>query len=560
MKIHNVVQGSPEWLDLRLDHFTASEAPAMMGCSKHQTRTELLALKKTGLAPEIDAFTQKNFDRGHESEALARPIIEDIIGEELYPVVGTAGNLLASMDGLSMLGDVLFEHKLWNASLAEQVKAKDLEPQYYWQLEQQLLVSGAQYAIFVCSDGTQEKMVRMDYHPVPGRAEQLIAGWKQFEQDLAEFTAPAPKQVEVSGKSPDSLPALRIEVMGMVTNSNLAAFKSHALSVIGSINRDLVTDQDFADAEQTVKWCKDVEDRLKAAKQHALSQTSSIDELFRTLDDIGEEARVTRLDLDKLVKAMKENRRTEILNSAAAALQAHIAAINKRLGQCQIHSFRADFAGAMKGKRTIATLQDAADSELARAKIEINEKAEAIICNLENYREYAAGFEFLFSDLQDIINKQDEDFCSLVRMRIADHTAAESEKLEAERARIRAEEQAKAEREAKAQQDAEQEARREAETEELAAKRKAEAVELEAKQAAEGVIEHKQADVVVEPIAASAPTVQQQASAAVPKTVTISSVEYEGLLQSKAMLIALENAGVDNWSGYSFALSLLQAA
>lgn len=549
MKIHNVVQGSTEWLALRLNHFTASEAPAMMGCSKYQTRTELLALKKTGLAPEIDAFTQKNFDRGHETEALARPIIEDIIGEELYPVVGTAGNLLASMDGLSMLGDVLFEHKLWNASLVEQVKAKDLEPQYYWQLEQQLLVSGAQYAIFVCSDGTQEKMIRMDYHPVSGRAEQLIAGWKQFEQDLAEFTAPALKQVEASGNSPDSLPALRIEVTGMVTNSNLAAFKSHALSVIGSINRDLVTDQDFADAEQTVKWCKDVEDRLKAAKQHALSQTTSIDELFRTLDDIGEEARVTRLDLDKLVKAMKENRRTEILNSAAAALQTHIAAINKRLGQCQIHSFRADFAGAMKGKRTIATLQDAADSELARAKIEINEKAEAIICNLENYREYAAGFEFLFSDLQDIINKKDEDFCSLVRMRIADHTAAESEKLEAERARIRAEEQAKAEREAKAQQDAEQEARREAETD-----------ELEAKQAAEGVIARKQAGIVLEPVAAPAPTVQQQASAAVPKAVTISSVEYEGLLKSKAMLIALENAGVDNWSGYSFALSLLQAA
>lgn len=549
MQIHNVAQGSPEWLALRLNHFTASEAPAMMGCSKYQARTELLALKKTGLTPEIDAFTQKNFDRGHATEAMARPIIESIIGEELYPVVGSKGDLLASMDGLTMLGDVVFEHKLWNAELVEQVKAGDLAPHYYWQLEQQLLVSGAESAVFVCSDGTSENMVHMNYYPVPGRADQLIAGWKQFECDLRDLEAPAPKVVEAHGKSPGSLPALRIEVTGMVTNSNLAAFKSHALSVIGSINRDLVTDQDFADAEQTVKWCKDVEDRLKAAKQHALSQTTSIDELFRTLDDIGEEARVTRLDLDKLVKAMKDNRRTEILSQAAAALQDHVATINKRLGQCQIHSFRADFAGAMKGKRTIATLQDAADSELARAKIEINEKADAISYNLETYKENATGFEFLFSDLQDIVGKQSEDFCSLVRMRIADHKDAESKKLEAERMRIRAEEQAKAEREAQAKHDAEQEA-----------KRKAEAADLAAKRAAEPVATPKQAEVVAEQAAETAPTIKQTKTFAAPETVTISKAKYDALLNAKEILEALESSGVDQWFGYPIAMSRFKAA
>ena len=557
MKIHNVVQGSPEWLALRLDHFTASEAPAMMGCSKYQTRTELLALKKTGIAPEIDAFTQKNFDRGHATEAMARPIIEEMIGEELYPVVGTDGELLASMDGMTMLGDVLFEHKLWNADLVKQVMIGELEPQYYWQLEQQLLVSGAEHVVFVCSDGTRENMVCMDYRAVPGRAETLLAGWKQFKQDLAEFTVPALKVVEASGKSPDSLPALRIEVTGMVTNSNLAAFKSHALSVIGSINRDLVTDQDFADAEQTVKWCKDVEDRLKAAKQHALSQTASIDELFRTLDDIGEEARVTRLDLDKLVKAMKENRRLEILNQAAAALQDHLTVVNKRLGKCAIHSYRADFAGAMKGKRTIATLQDAADSELARAKIEINEKADAISYNLETYKENAAGFDFLFSDLQDIIGKQSEDFCSLVRMRIADHKDAESKRLDAERARIRAEEQAKAEREAKAKQDAET-ARLEAEQLEVERKAKAEQEAMTRHEA-----RHERAtiedDHIDQPKQAK-PVERQNPPAEAYETITISRDKYEELLRAQAMLSALENAGVDNWSGYPFAMSLLKAA
>ena len=38
-----------------------------------------------------------------------------------------------------------------------------------------------------------------------------------------------------------------------------------------------------------MKWCADVESRLAAAKEHALSQTATIDELFRTIDDISAE-------------------------------------------------------------------------------------------------------------------------------------------------------------------------------------------------------------------------------------------------------------------------------
>src|SRR5690606_27899364 len=120
-----------------------------------------------------------------------------------------------------------------------------------------------------------------------------------------EEAAPAP----VVGRAPDQLPSLHIEVTGMVTASNLAEFKASAMAVLGSINRDLQTDEDFADAEQTVKWCKGVEERLDAAKSHALSQTASIDELFRTIDSVSAEARRIRLELDKLVTREKENRR-----------------------------------------------------------------------------------------------------------------------------------------------------------------------------------------------------------------------------------------------------------
>lgn len=427
MKVHNVQQGTPEWLALRASHFTASEAPAMMGASKFQTRNDLLAMKKTGIVPDVTPQQQAAFDRGHATEEMARPLAEEDIGEELYPIVGTSGNLLASMDGATMLGDVLFEHKLWNEKVATQIRAGELDPHYYWQLEQQLLVSGAERVLFVCSDGTRNKYVSMEYSPVPGRREELIAGWAQFEQDLGEFVVKEAK-VEAIGAAPDQLPALRIDVTGMVTASNLDAFKSHALAVIADINTDLSTDKDFADADATVKWCGDVEDKLKAAKEHALSQTESIDVLFKAIDDITAETRRKRLELEKLIKARKDIIRSDIVMDAAKALQAHIDQINETLNsRIRMPKVLADFAGAIKGKRTIDSLKEAADAELARAKIEASRIADLIRANLKSLNELAIKHGFLFHDAQELVLKANDDLVALIKVRINEHEQQQAE-------------------------------------------------------------------------------------------------------------------------------------
>lgn len=432
MKIHNVAQGSAEWLALRAKFRTASEAPAMMGASKYQTRTDLLAAKKTGITPDVTPSQQFIFDKGHATEALARPLTEALIGEELYPIVATEGNLLASMDGATMLGETLFEHKLWNESVVAQVKAGDLAPHYYWQLEQQLLVSGAERVIFVCSDGTPENFVHMEYRPVAGRAAQLIEGWKQFEADLVNFEmADAPSIVV--GKAPDELPALRIELTGMVTASNLKVFEDSALAVIDTVKTTLSTDQDFADAKKAVKWCGDVEEAVAVAKKQALSQTQSIDELFSSLDRISAHARETRLKVDKLVKAQELLVKTNIKQKAELALATHIAAINKTLGKVTLPHVVSDFAGAMKNKRTIASLQDAVDTELARAKIDASQAADSIRLNLTSLAELAVDHAFLFSDVQQLVTKANDDLVTLIKFRISEHQKAEKEKADTKR-------------------------------------------------------------------------------------------------------------------------------
>jgi putative phage-type endonuclease len=449
MKIHNIAQGSAEWHALRAQHFTASEAPAMMGASKYQTRSELLTLKKTGIAPEVTQAQQYIFDKGHATEALARPLVEVMIGEELYPVVGTDGKLLASMDGATMLGETLFEHKLWNESLVAQVRAEALEPHYFWQLEQQLLVSGADRVIFVCSDGTAENFVHMEYRPVAGRAAQLVEGWKQFEADLANFEMAEAPSIVV-GKAPDELPALRIELTGMVTASNLKVFEESALAVIDSVKTALVTDQDFADAKKAVKWCGDVEEAVAAAKKQALSQTQTIDDLFSSLDRISAHARETRLKVDKLVKAQELLVKTSIKQKAEQSLTEHVAAINKTLGRVSLPAVAADFAGAMKNKRTIASLQDAVDTELARAKIAASQAADAIRLNLASLAELAADYAFLFNDIQQLVMKANDDLITLIKLRISEHQKAEEQKAEAQREQIRQQELKRIEDEAKA--------------------------------------------------------------------------------------------------------------
>ena len=451
MKVHHVQQGSAEWLQLRASHFTASEAPAMAGCSPYMTRTELLKLKHTGLAQEVEAGTQRLFDKGHETEAMFRPHAEAIIEDDLYPITGSKEveglPLLASFDGLTMDCATGYEHKLWSEANAVAINVNGEPPLCHcWQLEQQLLVSGAERILFVTSDGTPENAITCWYESKPERRAALIAGWKQFKEDLAAFV-PSTVEVKPIGRTPENLPALRIEVTGSVTASNLAEYKTHALEVFKGINRELTTDQHFADAEKVVKWCGDVESRLAAAKEHALSQTATIDTLFKAIDDISAEARRTRLELDKLVKARKEQIREDIVADGRKALADHLAGLNERLGKPYMPSVQADFAGAVKGKRTIDSLRDAVSTTLANAKIEAIATADRIQINLGTLRELAKDHAFLFADTASIVLKAPDDLTALVKSRIADHAAAEAQRLEAERARIRAEEQARIERE-----------------------------------------------------------------------------------------------------------------
>jgi len=459
MQTHNLIQGSPEWHEHRATHFNASDAPAMMGVSPFLARSELLLQKHTGITPEVDPGTQKRFDDGHRFEALARILAEEIVGDDLYPVTVSNGKYSASMDGLNMGSDISFEHKSLNDAIRAATSAAELPEYLRVQMEHQFIASpGTTRCLFMASKwDDQDKLLEKKYFWYESDValrDRIVDGWARFEKDLAEYV-PIIHSEKPHANAIMQLPALAVQIRGEVLTSNLPAFTKAAEHFLANIKTDLQTDTDFADAEETVKFCDRAEKELELAKKAAIEQTVDIAELMRTIDYVKDELRSKRLMLDRLVKTQKEAIKSQILADARLKFADHLAAIEAEIKPIRLVYQQPDFQGAIKNKRTLASLHDAVDSALANAKIATDATAKDIRAKLAWYKENAVGYEVLFADLDRVIYKQADDFQMLVRNRIDQHKLEEKRKLEAERVRIQAEEQKKAEEKVRAEQQAE---------------------------------------------------------------------------------------------------------
>lgn len=469
METQHLIAGTPEWHAHRATHFNASDAPAMLGCSPYTTRAQLLHKLHTGLAAEHDAATERRFADGHRFEALARPLAEELIGDDLAPVVGTLGELSASFDGLTMMGDTAFEHKTLNSELRECMEGEDEAPRlpkhYRAQMEQQLLVSGAERVLFMASKWDGDTLVEERhcwYASDPVLRAEIVAGWKQFAKDLATYTPPATVAAVVAAPV-QALPAVSVIVTGEITiKDNFAAFETAVRDFLEHrLIREPKSDQDFADLDVQIKAMKGAEAALESAEAQMLAQIQTVDSAKKTKDMLAKLVRENRLTAEKLLASRKEQIKGEIVQKARAAYEQHIAALTADTGGPWIVLTPPDFAGKIKNLRTLASLQDAVDTELARCKIVADESARKIRAALAALADESKGFEHLFADRLSFIGKSAEDVRLLARARIAEHKAAEEKKEADTRERIRAEEQAKAEKEAREKIAAEQaEARR----------------------------------------------------------------------------------------------------
>ena len=452
---HNLRQGSPAWHEFRAKHFGASELSSAAGTSNYTTRDDLLKEKATGISKEVSDFTQSLFNKGHESEAGARPIAERIVEEDISPMVMSLEvdgiPLSASLDGISFSGDLIFEHKLISEKLIAQIESGNLDEHYKMQMDQQLLVSGAEKCLFMISDGTENNFRYCWYETTEERKRAVIAIWKQFAVDLANYQHAADAPVVVAAPTKD-LPALSIQVNGAISLiSNLNKFGAELNAFVAQIDKEPADDQGFADAEAAIKTLQNAQDALEAAESNALAQTSDIDDMRKTVKLYADTARTTRLMLEKMVKARKESIRIEIVQAAKTEFSNYYRALELGIKPITLMVNMPDFAGAIKGKKTITSLREAAGTALRNGKMEADALAADIRAKLNWCKESSSGYGFLFSDLQAIITSNGlEAFQAIVQRRIDDHKAAEAAKLEEQRVAMQAEADAKAKAEADA--------------------------------------------------------------------------------------------------------------
>ena len=441
-EIINAAQGSQAWLDARKDCFTASETQNMMGVGKYKTRQELLHEKATGLVKEVDPNTQRLFDRGHATEALARVIAEKMIGEELYPITAKLTvdgfPLLASLDGLTMDNKIAFEHKLLSESLKEQVLAKQLEPHYTAQLDQILLVTGADKVLFVTSDGTEENFYSMWYETTDEKKTALLNAWAQFAKDLENYE-PTKVKENVVAEEVQSFPVPSIHVRGELVNCNLPSITPVFDKYLAETNTNLVTDQDFADGEANAKNCREAAKNLKLTAKAVIGQITEINEAVSTLELYASKFDAMGLKLEKAVKEQKETIKTNAILKAKQDFFARVQELEAEMKPIRLVVETPNFADAIKGLKTIDSMHARISQALTNGYLNADSVARDIRNKLEWFRSVVTEPLSLFSDLDNIIYKPMDDFKLVVETRIAQQKERDAKRDAELKAKIEAE-------------------------------------------------------------------------------------------------------------------------
>ena len=225
---------------------------------------------------------------------------------------------------------------------------------------------------------------------------------------------------------------LVIKITGTVQDSNFGEWKEAALSEIKSANKTLVTDDDFAEAEETVKKCKKAEITIANAKQSALHQTVDISKLFTDLDELSAELAKTRLALEKQIKNEKEQRKNKVVRDGIESIDItfrKILGINTDLSSVLRPDYTR-FEQAVKGKKSIMSMIDAVTGEVEAEERRLAAVVAEAKKNLQEIALVEPEYPGLFPDKVNLATKTTGEVVAIIAQRITSFKLAEKEKAE----------------------------------------------------------------------------------------------------------------------------------
>ena len=183
-----LVQGSAEWHTHRLTMRNASESAAVLGISPWVTPYQLWLLKTGRKTQSITAAMA----HGTSMEPAARSAYELQTGQVIQPLVMQDGDYSASLDGITLEGDLIVEVKCplrgRNSTLWRGAEAGQVPGHYVAQVQHQLMVSGATTAHLWVFDGEHGLVRVLERDEVAMTA--IRAAWDAFQPFLERDTPP----------------------------------------------------------------------------------------------------------------------------------------------------------------------------------------------------------------------------------------------------------------------------------------------------------------------------------------------------------------------------------
>lgn len=196
MEIIKVEQKTPEWFALRLQYpLTASEAQAIGNQGKGLETLVWEKMAERYSIADKDRYSNKELERGIELEPLARDMYELQTGNKVEEIGFVINKNISSVGGASPDGGIIgqnggieikcFEDKKHFQMI---VNGLDIESQYDWQTQMQMLFTGWEFIDFIAYNPNfkQNLLIKRVFVDIEKR-EKIIKGLEIGETMINEI-------------------------------------------------------------------------------------------------------------------------------------------------------------------------------------------------------------------------------------------------------------------------------------------------------------------------------------------------------------------------------------
>jgi len=214
---------------------------------------------------------------------------------------------------------------------------------------------------------------------------------------------------------------LAIKVRGEVLSSNFDEWKLELIAQIQTVNTELKTEAQFAQAQTDVKNFKAAEQALKKAKESAINQASDIQRLFSAIDEVSGEVRQVRLSLERQIKHRKSEIKEEFVELGIASIEKYIELKGPDFQYIDHSDYldTATFQEATKYRSNIKALHGAIDDACGRIKIQIDERVALVKDNATKLDSLPVAHQTLFQDRSELLALAASQLDDVIDKRIA---------------------------------------------------------------------------------------------------------------------------------------------